>query len=217
MPRSTTTARSASSARSTATSTAPEQTRGSRPRCCSRATCTTRNRPVLPARVHRHREARAARRDRAWSATCSTCRVRQVRRRPARVGCGRPHRSCTRRSWALREACPDAEIDVIEGNHEAPAAAHLADATPALRAVLADLHGMTSASSWASTSSRSTTSPRRSRRLHREGPEPDELAQELPRLLELPPRPPLPRRAQHGPPGRERASPPASCGRCSTR
>jgi hypothetical protein len=43
----------------------------------------------------------------------------------------------------LREACPDAQIDFIEGNHEARLLRQLADATPALRAVLSDLHGFT--------------------------------------------------------------------------
>lgn len=43
----------------------------------------------------------------------------------------------------LREACPDAQIDMIEGNHEARLLRLLADATPALRAVLSDLHGFT--------------------------------------------------------------------------
>ncbi|OYV37533.1 MAG: hypothetical protein B7Z80_12610 [Rhodospirillales bacterium 20-64-7] len=43
----------------------------------------------------------------------------------------------------LREACPNAQIDFIEGNHEARMLRQLADATPALRAVLSDLHGMT--------------------------------------------------------------------------
>jgi hypothetical protein len=43
----------------------------------------------------------------------------------------------------LREACPNAQIDLIEGNHEHRLLRHLADATPALRAVLADLHGFT--------------------------------------------------------------------------
>lgn len=43
----------------------------------------------------------------------------------------------------LREACPNAQIDLIEGNHEARLLKLLADATPALRAVLSDLHGMT--------------------------------------------------------------------------
>jgi len=43
----------------------------------------------------------------------------------------------------LREACPNAQIDFIEGNHEARLLKQLADATPALRAVLADLHGFT--------------------------------------------------------------------------
>ncbi len=43
----------------------------------------------------------------------------------------------------LREACPDTQIDLIEGNHEARLMIHLADATPALKAVLSDLHGLT--------------------------------------------------------------------------
>lgn len=43
----------------------------------------------------------------------------------------------------LREAAPNAQFDLIEGNHEARLLRQLADATPALRAVLADLHGMT--------------------------------------------------------------------------
>lgn len=43
----------------------------------------------------------------------------------------------------LRSACPEAQIDLIEGNHEARLLRTLCDATPALRAVLADLHGMT--------------------------------------------------------------------------
>lgn len=43
----------------------------------------------------------------------------------------------------LRAACPDAQIDIIEGNHEARLLRHLADATPALRALLSDLHGWT--------------------------------------------------------------------------
>lgn len=43
----------------------------------------------------------------------------------------------------LREVCPDAQFDFIEGNHEARLIKHLADATPALRAVLSDLHGFT--------------------------------------------------------------------------
>lgn len=44
----------------------------------------------------------------------------------------------------LRESAPDAQMDLIEGNHEFRLLRHLADATPALRAVLSDLHGMTS-------------------------------------------------------------------------
>ncbi len=43
----------------------------------------------------------------------------------------------------LREACPAAQIDLVEGNHEFRLLRHLADATPAMRAILADLHGMT--------------------------------------------------------------------------
>ena len=43
----------------------------------------------------------------------------------------------------MREAVPNAQIDVIEGNHEFRLLRHMADATPALKAVLADLHGMT--------------------------------------------------------------------------
>ena len=43
----------------------------------------------------------------------------------------------------LRAACPDAQIDLIEGNHEFRLLRHLADATPALKAVLSDLHGFT--------------------------------------------------------------------------
>lgn len=43
----------------------------------------------------------------------------------------------------IRDICPDAQIDFIEGNHEFRLLRHLADATPALRAVLSDLHGMT--------------------------------------------------------------------------
>ncbi|MDL2284422.1 hypothetical protein LJC19_04695 [Oxalobacter sp. OttesenSCG-928-P03] len=43
----------------------------------------------------------------------------------------------------MREAAPEAQIDFIEGNHEHRLIRHLADATPALRAVLSDLHGFT--------------------------------------------------------------------------
>lgn len=43
----------------------------------------------------------------------------------------------------LREACPEAEFVLVEGNHEARLLRHLADATPAMRAVLSDLHGFT--------------------------------------------------------------------------
>lgn len=43
----------------------------------------------------------------------------------------------------LREVCPNAQFDLIEGNHENRLMRHMADATPALRAVLSDLHGFT--------------------------------------------------------------------------
>ena len=43
----------------------------------------------------------------------------------------------------LRKVCPNAQIDLLEGNHEARMLRQLADATPALRAVLSDLHGFT--------------------------------------------------------------------------
>ncbi len=41
----------------------------------------------------------------------------------------------------LRDACPNSQIDFIEGNHEYRAIKHLADASPGTRAVLSDLHG----------------------------------------------------------------------------
>lgn len=44
---------------------------------------------------------------------------------------------------AAREAAPDTEITLVEGNHEFRLLRHLAEATPALMTVLADLHGMT--------------------------------------------------------------------------
>ena len=43
----------------------------------------------------------------------------------------------------LRRACPHAQIDLIEGNHEFRILRHMADATPALKAILSDLHGFT--------------------------------------------------------------------------
>ena len=43
----------------------------------------------------------------------------------------------------LREACPDTQFDFIEGNHEYRLLRHLTEATPALKAVLAELHGFT--------------------------------------------------------------------------
>lgn len=43
----------------------------------------------------------------------------------------------------LREAAPEAEITIIEGNHEHRLLRHLGEATPALKAVLSDLHGFT--------------------------------------------------------------------------
>lgn len=41
----------------------------------------------------------------------------------------------------LREAAPDAQFDFEEGNHELRLVKHLMDQTPAMRALLADLHG----------------------------------------------------------------------------
>jgi hypothetical protein len=43
----------------------------------------------------------------------------------------------------IREAAPDAQLDMIEGNHEYRLLRHLAEATPALKTILSDLHGMT--------------------------------------------------------------------------
>lgn len=43
----------------------------------------------------------------------------------------------------LREACPNTQFDFVEGNHEFRLLRHLADATPALKAVLSDLLGLT--------------------------------------------------------------------------
>lgn len=43
----------------------------------------------------------------------------------------------------LREVCPDMQIDWLEGNHEYRLLRHLGDATPALKVVLEELHGMT--------------------------------------------------------------------------
>ena len=43
----------------------------------------------------------------------------------------------------LREAAPDTEITFLEGNHEYRLLRHLAEASPAMRAVLSDLHHMT--------------------------------------------------------------------------
>ncbi len=42
----------------------------------------------------------------------------------------------------MREATPNSQFDFVEGNHEFRLMRHLADATPAMMAVLADLHGM---------------------------------------------------------------------------
>lgn len=44
---------------------------------------------------------------------------------------------------AIREASPESEIVLIEGNHEFRLLRHLAEASPAMRAVLSDLHGWT--------------------------------------------------------------------------
>lgn len=43
----------------------------------------------------------------------------------------------------LREAAPNAEITLVEGNHEFRLLRHMTEATPALMTVLSDLHGMT--------------------------------------------------------------------------
>lgn len=43
----------------------------------------------------------------------------------------------------LRGASGEAQIDMIEGNHEFRLLRHLAESTPAMRAVLSDLHGFT--------------------------------------------------------------------------
>lgn len=42
----------------------------------------------------------------------------------------------------LREAAPNAQMDLIEGNHEARILKHLSESSPAILAVLADMHGM---------------------------------------------------------------------------
>lgn len=41
----------------------------------------------------------------------------------------------------LRAACPSAQIDIIEGNHEYRLCRFMAEAAPAMRALLSDLHG----------------------------------------------------------------------------
>lgn len=43
----------------------------------------------------------------------------------------------------LREAAPDTQIDMIEGNHEYRLLRHLGESSPAIKAVLSDIHGMT--------------------------------------------------------------------------
>lgn len=43
----------------------------------------------------------------------------------------------------LRAAAPNAQIDLIEGNHEYRLLRHLTEATPAMRAILSDIHNMT--------------------------------------------------------------------------
>lgn len=43
----------------------------------------------------------------------------------------------------LRTACPNSRIIYLEGNHEFRILRHLAEATPALKTILADLHGFT--------------------------------------------------------------------------
>jgi hypothetical protein len=43
----------------------------------------------------------------------------------------------------LREACPDAEITITEGNHEFRLLRHLSEESPAMRVILSDLHKFT--------------------------------------------------------------------------
>jgi hypothetical protein len=43
----------------------------------------------------------------------------------------------------LRAAAPEAELILVEGNHEYRLLRHLSEATPAMKAILSDLHGMT--------------------------------------------------------------------------
>jgi hypothetical protein len=42
----------------------------------------------------------------------------------------------------LREAAPNAQIDLIEGNHEARVIRHFTEVSPATKAILSDIHGM---------------------------------------------------------------------------
>ena len=59
----------------------------------------------------------------------------------------REYRMVERVKWVtaflkeLREACPTAEITLVEGNHEARMIRHLSDDSPSMRTILADLHG----------------------------------------------------------------------------
>ncbi len=43
----------------------------------------------------------------------------------------------------LREAAPGAQIDLIEGNHEARLIRHVSESSPAMRAILSDMHDFT--------------------------------------------------------------------------
>lgn len=43
----------------------------------------------------------------------------------------------------MRELCPDTEMIFIEGNHEYRMLRHLSESTPAMKAILSDLHGFT--------------------------------------------------------------------------
>lgn len=43
----------------------------------------------------------------------------------------------------LRDACPNTQIDFIEGNHEHRLLKHLCEASPAMMSILGDLHGWT--------------------------------------------------------------------------
>lgn len=43
----------------------------------------------------------------------------------------------------FREACPNAQMDLLESNHEIRIIVHLSEASPAMKSILGDLHGFT--------------------------------------------------------------------------